>query len=179
MAESSFRRITALRLLWVLLALFIIFFQLLPLNTLPTKWPGPDLLVALTFAWAMRRPELVPALSVAFVMLLADFLLQRPPGLLAALIVAMTEALKLRGQALRDQPFGLEWVSVTVGLVVVTLAYRLILAILLIPQAAIGLTMIQVFMTLLCYPLIVAVSHYVFGLRKAAPGEVDHLGHRI
>ena len=95
MAESSLRRITVFRLLWVLLALFIIFFQLLPLNTLPTKWPGPDLLVALTFAWAMRRPELVPALSVAFVMLLADFLLQRPPGLLAALIVAMTEALKL------------------------------------------------------------------------------------
>jgi rod shape-determining protein MreD len=34
-------------------------------------------------------------------------------------------------------------------------------------------------MTLICYPVVVIISQWVFGVRKAAPGDLDRLGQRI
>lgn len=67
---------------YVLLAFAVVFLHLLPLNTRPDRWPFPDVMIALTFAWVLRRPDYVPMLVVAMVMLISDLLLQRPPGLL-------------------------------------------------------------------------------------------------
>jgi rod shape-determining protein MreD len=55
----------------------------------------------------------------------------------------------------------------------------LVLAVLMIPQAPLGLTIIHVAMTLICYPLVVMISQLVFGVRKSAPGDLDRLGQRI
>ena len=77
--------------------------------------------------------EMMMAITIAYA-LLADFLFQRPPGLWAALVVLAAEALKARAVGLRDLPFPVEWVSVGTTLVGITLAYRLVLAVLLEPQ---------------------------------------------
>ena len=69
-----------MRAAFVGISLLIMFFHLLPLETTPRRWAAPDLLVCLCFAWALRRPDYVPALAVAGVMLLADLMFQRPPG---------------------------------------------------------------------------------------------------
>lgn len=179
MAEGSTPRVWAMRLMFVILAMLLIFSKLMPLDFQPQVWAGPDMLVALTFAWALRRPEFVPALSVALIILLADLLFLRPPGLWAALMVIGTQALKNRARTLRDQPFMMEWLAVAGIFLAISLANRLVLAVLMIPQAPLGLTVIHVVMTLICYPVVVIISQWVFGVRKAAPGDLDRLGQRI
>lgn len=173
MTDNSAARLWSMRAGYVALGLLIMFFQLLPLNTLPRGFAGPDLLVAFTFAWAVRRPDYVPVLIVAGMMLMADMLFQRPPGLWSVLMVLGTEALKRRAPGLRDQTFAVEWLVTGMSVVALMLGSRLVLSVLLIPQAPLGLTAIQTVMTILAYPAVALITNYVFGVQKGQPGDVD------
>jgi rod shape-determining protein MreD len=42
-----------------------------------------------------------------------------------------------------------------------------------------SLTLSELGMTLLVYPLVVAITHGLMGVRKAAPGDLDTTGQRI
>ena len=172
MAERSASHLWLMRFIWLLLCLLLIFMHLLPLDTTPKGWAGPQLIIALTFAWVLRRPEYVPPLMIALVFLLADLLHQRPPGLWAALVLIGSEALRTRATRLRDMAFAAEWMHVAVTLVIMTLGYRLVLSVLLIDQVSLGLSLIQMLMTLIAYPLIVIISQTIFRVRKLAPGNV-------
>jgi rod shape-determining protein MreD len=176
MAEQTNSRLWIMRMSFVGLCALVLFFHLLPLQTTPRSWSGPDLIIALAFAWALRRPEYVPALSVAVVMLLADLLLQRPPGLLALLVLLGVENLKSRARGLREAPFLAEWSVVAFVLIAITLMNRLVLAILVVQQAPLGLSILQMVITLMFYPVVVAFSQFVLGVRKAAPGEINAMG---
>lgn len=164
--------------LWLMQGLFagmagaLIFARLLPLDTGPPGWAGPNLFLALAFAWAVRRPEYVPPLLVAGLALLMDLLFQRPPGLWAALTVIGCETLRRRARTLRDRTFLADWAAVAGTLVAMTLAYRLVLGLLLVDQAPLGLSLMQLLSTLAAYPAVAAVSHYGFGVRKRAPGDL-------
>ena len=178
MAENSVYRLWVMRLVYVLLGLALIFLHLLPLDTLPRGWAGPDLMLALTFAWVLRRPEYVPPFLLAAMLLLGDLMFHRPPGLWAALVLVAAETLRARYIGLRDLTFAVEWVSVATTLIAVTVTYRLVLAVLMVDQAPLGLSLMQMVMTLLAYPVVVVVSQSVFGVRKLAPGDIDALGGR-
>jgi rod shape-determining protein MreD len=141
--------------------------------------PGPDLLVAIALAWAARRPDYVPVVLVALVMLLADFLFMRPPGLWAAITVLGVEFLRNRESAFRDLPFLVEWGLVAVLLLAMTLANAFVLLVLMVDQPTLGLTLLQLIATILAYPLVVGVTVFALGLRRAAPGEIDEMGHRL
>ncbi len=141
-------------------------------------WIGPDLLIAFAFAWSMRRPEYVPALLLALIFLLADLLLQRPPGLWALLALLACENLKSRSRALRDTTFGAEWIAVALLLTGILLANRIVLAILLIPPPQLRLSLLELGVTILVYPAAVFITRSVMGVRRAAPGELDTLGGR-
>ncbi|MGR3659677.1 MAG: rod shape-determining protein MreD [Paracoccaceae bacterium] len=167
---------------WLILSaiwLSILFVKILPLNLSAGRWPGPDLLLAFAFAWVLRRPDYVPALLLALLILMSDFLFMRPPGLMAALAVMGLEFLRSRAQFSRDLPFLVEWAMVAGVVVALVLVNRVILLIFVISQPSFGLDMIQVTATILFYPVVVAISSYILGVRKVAPGEVDQLGHRI
>lgn len=171
MAESRGARLWTMRIAYLALALAIIFFHLLPLETGPVRFAGPDLLMALTFAWAIRRPDYVPSLSIAGAMLLADLLFQRPPGLLALLTLVGATQLKRRAGGMRDAGFAGEWAAAALVVVAVTVLNRLVLAVLAVDQAPLGLTLIRMLMTLAAYPLVALGSHLVLGVRKPAPRE--------
>src|SRR6056297_1446072 len=158
MAENPAYRLWTMRILYVVLGLTLIFLHLLPLDTLPRSWAGPDIMLALTFAWVLRRPEYVPPLLLAGMFLLADLMFHRPPGLWAALVLVGAETLRARHVGLRDLTFAVEWVSVATTLVALTLGYRVILAILMVDQAPLGLSLMQMVMTLLIYPVVVVLS---------------------
>ena len=179
MVDQSPARTWSMRGAFLLLCLVIMFFHLLPLETTPRRWAAPDLMVALCFAWALRRPDYVPALSVAAIMLLADLVFQRPPGLWAALVVLAVEWLKSRERRQRDNTFVLEWITVAGCLFVITLIYRLVLMVLIVSPGALFLTLMQYFMTLAAYPVVVLLSRMVLGVRRSTPGEVDRLGHSL
>ena len=173
MTDLSRSRLWVMRLSFVALALVILFFHLLPLETTPRPWAGPDLLLGFACAWGLRRPEYVPALFLALVFLLADLLLQRPPGLWAVLALIGVENLKSRGRHLRDASFAAEWLTIVI------FANRILLSLALVPTPAMTLNLTELALTMLAYPLIVAVTHGIMGVRKTAPGDLDALGKRV
>ncbi len=171
MADRSRLNVWTMRALFAGLCMTVIFWRILPLSTVPRGWAGPDLIAALSFVWVLRRPEYAPALLIGAIVLLADLMFQRPPGLWAALVVLGCEALKSRAPGLRDRAFGAEWLVVAMVVGAIILGYRLTLAILMVPQAPLGLSLMQMAMTVLCYPLVVMASALIMGVRKAKPGE--------
>ena len=178
MDSLSRSHIWTMRAVYLVLALAVIFFHLLPLDTVPSRFAPPDLIIAITFAWALRRPDFAPPLAIALVMLTEDMLFHRPPGLWAFLVVAGVEYLKARFAGLRDASFAGEWAAVCIVLVTITLMYRTTLSLTGVEQAPLSLTLTQMILTAIIYPLVVFVSQTLFGVRKLAPGESDALGGR-
>lgn len=179
MAEGVPAQVWAHRGLFAGLALLMMFVRLLPLGSEAGGWPGPDVLLALTLAWVLRRPDYVPAALIAAVVLLEDLLMMRPPGLWAALTVLAAEFLRNRAALTRELSFVVEWMLVAGVMAAVVMGNRLVMALTLMDQVSLGQAMIQLVATILCYPLIVAVSRLAFGVRKPAAGEVDAYGRRL
>lgn len=178
MDNLSTSRVWTMRLMYVGLALVILFFHLLPLDTLPSRWAPPDLLIAFTFAWTLRRPDFVPVLLIACVLLMADFMLQRPPGLLSALVVAGSAYLRNWSAGLSDASFLGEWASVGLVLVSIMVLNRMTLGLTAVEQAPLWLVLIQLVLTIVVYPLVAFISQNLFGVRKLTPADVDILGGR-
>lgn len=196
MVDGATREIWLHRALFVLLALFLIFWRLLPLPLSQislcaeratwcffTVWlnrmPGPDLLLCLIFAWTMRRPDYLPALLIAAVVLLEDMILMRPPGLWAGLVLLASEFVRGRVALTRELSFGIEWLLVAGLMLTLLLAYRLVFSMVLLPQPGFGFAMVQVICSILCYPIVVFLSRYVLDLHKPAMGEIDAYGRRM
>lgn len=175
MVDSPQTRAWMMRALYLALCTLLAFFALLPLNTAPSSWAGPDLILALTCAWVLRRPEFVPVSLIALVFFLTGLLFQLPPGLWAALVVIGTETLRSRAPGLRDLTFAAEWATVSATLTMMTLANQITLGILMVDRPALGLSLMQLVMTLATYPIVVYISQIVFGVRKQTPGDVDAL----
>lgn len=166
------------RILFAALAGALMFVQLLPLDMAPGQFPGPDVLMLLAFSWVVMRPDLIPVLLIAGVFFLADILFMRPLGLWTLLVILGSEFLRSRSHTLRDTPFLLEWMLVATVISAVFVANTIVLALFGVSQAGLGLTLIGLIATILCYPLVVVLAGRTFGLRKITPGEVDRLGHR-
>lgn len=165
--------------MFLLLALVLLFLKLLPIGSLAGTWPGPDLLLCLVFAWVVRRPDYIPVLLIAVVVLVEDFLLMRPPGLWAGLVILGAEFMRSRVALTRELSFVAEWMLVAAVMVALLLAYRLAFVIAFLPQPAFGFALLQTLWSILCYPLVVAASRFAFDMRKPAMGEVDAYGRRL
>ncbi len=179
MNTQTFTQLWGMRLTFALVFCVVLFFHLLPLETTPRRWVGPDLLISFAFAWSLRRPDYVPSIALAGLFLLADMLLQRPPGLWALLALLACENLKSRARSLRDGTFASEWLTVCITLILVALAYRVGMVITLLEPPELGLSFIELVMTMICYPLVVATTHWVLGVRKSAPGEYEPSGGQL
>lgn len=179
MADAIITRRWRYRVLFFVACGVIMFFQLLPIDIGPGGLPGPDWMLLLGCAFVTRRPDYVPVWLAAVVYLLADVMFLRPLGLWAAITVLGLEFLRARQAVSRELPFMVEWVMLGGVIVAMTLANALILAVFVVSQPPLGLSLIQMIATILAYPLVVLFSSKVLGLRKMAPGEVDQLGHRL
>ncbi len=173
MSAVSTRHVWTYRMLFLVVALFLITMKLLPLNLASSGVPGPDLLVLLTFAWLVRQPAVVPLGLVLIVFLLADFLFLRPPGLWTLLVILACESVRRRRLTMTEFPFLVEWGAVTGAVIGMVLLNRMALWILLVDVDPLGLTLAQGIVTILVYPAVVAISKYVFGLRKLGPAELE------
>lgn len=161
------------------LAAASLFLRLLPMDLMPGRLPGPDLLLCLVLAWVLRRPDYMPALLVAVVFLIEDLILMRPPGLWALVVLLGTEFLRHRQALMRELGFPAEWGMVSLVVTAMFLAERLALSLSVVPMPALGLSTLQLVMTVLAYPLVVAACHALMRVRKPATGEVDALGRRL
>lgn len=176
MADHPLMGLWAGRAAYLLLALVLMLWKLLPFSNGSAGFPAPDLLVLVTVVWVLRRPQWVPALSVAAVFLLGDILFLQPLGLWAAIMVVLTEFLRRREVAWRDVSFPIEWALVGAAVAAATILQALVLGMFVIDQQALGLTLLRLLITLACYPLIV-LAMGMAGIRKSLPGEADRMGH--
>lgn len=179
MADTPTTQVWIGRATFTAVMVAIIFVQLLPLDLRPDTWAAPDLMLAAALAWTARRPDFAPVTLIAALFLLADLLFQRPPGLWTGLMVISTEIMRARARSLRNVPLMLEWGSVAAAVIAITLVYRVALTIVMTPQPPLGLTIVQMLMTIAIYPLIVVIAHFIFGVARPAPGQTDSLGHRL
>lgn len=179
MSELAPSRLWMKRAGFALLVLTILFFHLLPLQTAAGGLIWPDLILAFALAWSVRRPQYVPSVLLAGMFLLTDLLLQRPPGLWAMLALIACERIKLQSRNLRDASLASELASVTAWIVGIGLAYRIILALLLVEMPPIGPALIQIAVTVAAYPVVLGITHTIMGVRKATPNDIGRKGARI
>lgn len=178
MSELAPSRLWIKRAAFALLVLMILFFHLLPLQTATGGLIWPDLILTFALAWSVRRPKYVPAVLLAAMFLLSDLLLQRPPGLWAVLALIACERIKLQSRSLRDASLATELASVTAWIIGIGLAYRIILAILMVEMPPIGPALIQIAITVAAYPLVMGITHAFMGVRKATPNDIGGKGAR-
>lgn len=157
----------------------LLFLRLLPFGTLAGGLPGPDLLLCLVLAWTMRRPEYLPPLLIAAVMLADDLFLMRPPGLWAALVVIAAEFVRSRVALTRELAFLAEWALVAGLMFGLLIAYRLAFTLSFVPQPDFGYAVVQMVWSIVCYPAVVGLSLLALDLRKPARGEIDARGRRM
>lgn len=165
--------------LWLLIAAATMLARMLPLSLPAPTWPGPDLLLALTMAWVLRRPSHLPAVAIALVFLIEDLFLMRPPGLWALIVLAGTEFLRRRQSVVREMNLVLEWGLVAMMMMAMLVANRLVLVIVFSPREPIDLSLWKLVVTVLAYPVVVFVLQVLLRVRKPATGEVDELGRKI
>lgn len=179
MAERP--RLEMLRSLGLFLLLFALalFFRLLPLNTAGPSLPRPDLMLCMVMAWVLRRPTDLPLPVIGLVFLIEDLFMLRPPGLWALAVLAGTEFLRRRHAVAREITLPLEWALVSAVMLVTLITYRIVLAIVMVPQPPLDLSLLGLAVTVLCYPLVVLFLHYGLRIRKPAPGELDELGRKL
>jgi rod shape-determining protein MreD len=115
----------------------------------------------------------VPLGLILAVFLLADFLFLRPPGLWTLLVILASESLRRRRLAMTEFPFLVEWGAVAMAMIGMVLLNRIALWVLMVDLDPLGLTLAQGIVTILVYPAVVAVSKFVFGLRKLGPAELE------
>ena len=178
MSETTGIQVWSMRAGFLLLALVILLGNLLPLQTMARGWAGPDLLFCFALAWSHRRPDVMTLGLLAVVFFTADLLLSRPPGLAAAFMLIACNDMQIRARRVRDGGFASEWARVVFLIVAVALAYRITLALFLLPVPPVAITVYQVVATALVYPLVVAISVFVFGLRQTAVVEEPY-GNRL
>ena len=179
MAEGADRKTWINRGVFALLAFVFIVIDLVPRDMRPPVWAAPDLLLAVTLAWVARKPSYLPVLTIAIFFLMTDFLFMRPPGLWAALVVILTEVIRRQNRDFRDMPFLVEWGTIAVGICAITIVNRLVIAVVMLPQAPLGLTLLEMIATIAVYPVVLVVAHFVFGVTRTAPGEVGSKGHLL
>ena len=176
MAELTATNRWAMRGLFLGVVALVMFMMLLPINPGTKRIPGPDILLLVTCAWVLRRPEYVPVWLIAFVFFMADWLFMRPPGLWAAIVIVATETLRVQAAQLREQSLLFEWLTVAGLVTAMFLANAVILGIFFVDQPGLGATLIRLILTVLAYPLVVFVAARALGVRKMVGGETDQYG---
>ena len=143
----------AYQLVYFCIGLLIIFFQILPLQTTPQTWSGPNILLVFFAAIVSKRPEFTSSFLIAGIFLIEDFFLMRPPGLMSSLTVLGFYFLKRKFQNQERNSFIFDWGSVTTCLTIILLLYYFISVLLFIPSAGFRLTLIELIVTLALYPV--------------------------
>lgn len=159
-------------LLFTVLAALFVFVRILPTGGAAGGWPPPDFIVLAGFAWVAQRPDYVPVLLFAALLVVTELLFLRPPGVASGLAVIGLEAMRARAGLLRERGFFAEWVSVGVILALMLVAERIVLAVFFVAQPAFGLVVLGYFVNIVAYPAVAALSFWAFRVRRLAPGEL-------
>ena len=141
------------QILYFCIGLLIIFFQILPLQTTPQSWSGPNVLLVFFAAIVIKKPEFTSSLLIAVVFLIEDFFLMRPPGLMSSLTVLGLYILKTKFQNQEETSLVFVWGNVAICLTLILLICYFVSKLLFIPSAGLRLTIMEITVTLDIYPI--------------------------
>ena len=141
------------QILYFCIGLLIIFFQILPLQTTPQSWSGPNVLLVFFAAIVIKRPEFTSSLLIAVVFLIEDFFLMRQPGLMSSLTVLGLYILKGKFQNQEDASLVFVWGNVAICLTLILLICYFVSKLLFIPSADLRLTIMEITVTLAIFPI--------------------------
>jgi rod shape-determining protein MreD len=178
MVDPVAARTWGYRALFAALVGVIAVLRLMPVGAGPGGLPGPDLVLAVTLAWVLRRPGYVPAWLVVALFLPLDLITGAPPGLGALAVLLATEFLRARQSLARSLPFPLEWALVTGVLLLMVAGLQAALALAVLPRPPLGLDLLRALFTAAVYPAAVGLTVWGFGVRRPAPGDIDAAGAR-
>jgi rod shape-determining protein MreD len=179
MAETLLSRLLLGRLVYAGCVFVLLFISLVPLGFTPALVPGPDLLLGLTFAFVLRRPDYVPIWLLVGVFFLSDILLLRPPGLWTAIVILAVEFTRLQEYRFRELAFPFEWAFVGAVMFLCLIANRLVLSLMIVPQVGFSTTMLHFLTSFAAYPLVVGFCAFLLRLHKVTPQEAIKYGHRL
>jgi len=177
MAEhATFRNRLLSGLAYAGLMLLLLVIGIMPYEIWPRRFPGPDLMVTITFVWLMRRPELLATPLVAAAFFIADILLMRPIGLWAVLMVLATEFLRNRQKSVRERAFFAEWALVSGVLFAAALLNTIIIWVVFFEAVPLDRAMIHAASTMLAYPLVAATARLALGGAPVATRDENAKG---
>ena len=141
------------QIVYFCIGLLIIFFQILPLQTTPQTWSGPNVLLVFFAAIVTKRPEFSSSFLIAIIFLIEDFFLMRPPGLMSSITVLGFYFLKRKFQNQEEMSSLFGWGSVATCLSSIMMIYYFISIFLFIPSAGFRLTLMEIIVTLALFPI--------------------------
>lgn len=155
MIEDQPLRILRLRLTYLLIIILVVLFQTLPIQTSPYQFATPDLPLAITFAWIMRRPTIMSPILITIAFLFADAILQRPPGLWTLVVLCASMFLRMRALGFREVVFFYEWALVTIVVCCAFIVHHFALMFTFLPTHDLTLYTLQAVFTFMIYPLFI------------------------
>ncbi|GLQ36250.1 hypothetical protein GCM10007939_25340 [Amylibacter marinus] len=169
MDKASPLRIASMRLLFIGLCFMVIFMQLIPISMTPQSIVWPDVILLAALALVIRRPSYVPFWALGIVFLLCDFLLSRPLGLNSFLGLIVSEMVRRNRAAFREMVFLVEWASVAGLLLGAAIAKEALLFLTFSDVTPWFDWLIQLGVSILCYPLMVITVSTLFWAWKSQP----------
>ena len=163
------------RLLFAFVLVAIMMVNLLPVDVLPGQVPAPDIAFCFIAAWILRRSDYSSVVVIAGTTLLMEIIFFRPPGLWTALVLLAAEYLRRNAERIRYLSFPAEWTHIAVVYLAISATYHLLMTMSFVSQPNFRGLLLQVLVTVLLYPLIVAVTVHVFRVRKPSSTEVGIL----
>lgn len=156
--------VAAMVLTWV--ACLLLALSLMPVRPAVGGLAMPDLVLCLACAWVLRHPQSAPMVLLFALGLAADLLLGRPVGLGALAVVLITEALRQQPSGV---PFLLEWLFVTVLIVLASVLQLGLLAITFATRPETISVIVAALVTALCYPLLSLTVTVALRLGRGKP----------
>lgn len=152
--------------LFAAIAFFAILTAMLPMGLPADSVPMPDLVFAVAFAWTIRSPSTAPFGLIAGVALLADILLMRPIGLWALCLLLATEFARMYRWQIREQLLVVEWGIFAVAFALALSLHSIVLGMAFSPRPGFYLALTYFWSTVIAYPVVVLILHWVFGVRS-------------
>jgi len=150
-------------------AALAILLEVAPLGLSADASPSPDLVAAVVFFWALRRPEAAPVLLVLLVAAARDFLAGGPVGPGALALVLGAEALRGRGGA--HTALHVEFALFAVFIMLTSLGVWVMVWVTASGAPAMSAVLARVALTLICYPFIYFLLRRILMIRSLESAE--------
>ena len=154
-------RILRLRLTYLLIVMLLVLFQTMPIHTSIDQYIMPDIPLVITFAWVMRRPDVMDPILITIAFLFADMILQRPPGLWTLIALCGSMFLRSRTIYFKEIIFFYEWLMIAIVVIFCFAANQFLLLLTFLPTHNLELLVKQALFTIILYPVFIWLSRSI------------------